>query len=94
MLPAICLTIFGLCFLLLLLIVIPIIGVACADSLKKAMNEEAENKGKEPVDSIAVVLSVAWILVALAAGLIICTHFHYRLHHFRFLIICFFVHST
>lgn len=69
MLPAICLALFGLCFLLLLLILIPIIGAAFKDKIKKAMDEKNTEKPEEQPVSYALSLIVAEIFIAICAGL-------------------------
>lgn len=68
MLPAVCLAIFGLCVFLLFLIVIPIVGAAFGDELKKALDEESQKNQQEPTGSLAVTLIVAWIFMAICAG--------------------------
>lgn len=70
MLPAVCLALFGLCLLLLLLVLIPILGAVFKDEVKKALDEEAQKKQQEEQTvSIAAVLIVAWFIVAICAGL-------------------------
>lgn len=75
MIPGVCLAIFGLCVLLLILILIPIVGAAFSDDVKKAMDEEAQKNQQEPTGSVAAALIVAWIFLAICAGLFRMFHF-------------------
>lgn len=70
MIPAVCLVIFGLCFLLLLLIIIPIAGAAFSDDIKKALEKDAEERHEEQTASVSVVLIVLWFIIAICAGLL------------------------
>lgn len=72
MLPALCLALFGLFVLLLLLVLIPILGAAFKDDVKKAIEEEAQKNQEEANTSVAVVLIVSWVFIAICAGLFRC----------------------
>lgn len=69
MLPALCVALFGLGLLLLLLVLIPILGAAFSDDVKKAMEDEAQKNAEEPTLSVAAALCATWIFIAICAGL-------------------------
>lgn len=67
MIPAVGLAIFGLCVLLLFLILIPIAAAAFSDDIKKRYADEHNG---EQTDSILPAAVAAWICFAVAAGLL------------------------
>lgn len=70
MIPGVCLALFGLCVLLLFLILIPIAGAAFTDDIKKAMEKDAEERHEEQTASVLAVLIVSWFFIAICAGLL------------------------
>lgn len=70
MIPGVCLALFGLCVMLLFLILIPIAGAAFTDDIRKAMEKDAEERHEEQTASVLAVLIVSWFFFAICAGLL------------------------